>query len=152
MSEWFGTSLRRDPEDRRGLRERIDALVLERLEEAVDTAGLDLLAELRRLRREPPPVADSAEDRAEFQALVAGLLARLEAAIAAGLDADARGRLAPPEAADPGARGLAVQAALAKLLPDYWQRFESVRDEFAAEQKRLAAARPGLLGRLFGRP
>lgn len=152
MTNPFGTSLRRDPADPRGLRERIEAVLLERLEEAVDTACLELLVEARRARNLPPPVAGSTEDRAEFDRLVHAFLGRLEASITAGLGAEERRRLgpAPPGARDEGARLLAVQVSLARLLPDYWQRFEMVKNELAAEQTRPPRGRGGLLGRLFG--
>ncbi len=153
MTNPFGTSLRRDPADPRGLRDRIEAVILERLEEAVDTACLELLVEVRRARSLPPPVADSAEDRAEFDRLVLGFLGRLETSVTSGLAAEELRRLAPapPGARDEASRLLAVQVSLARLLPDYWQRFEAGKNEFAAEQKRLPPPGRGrLLGRLFG--
>jgi len=152
MTNPFGTSLRRDPADPRGLRDRIEAVLLERLEEAVDTACLELLVEARRARNLPPPVADSAEDRAEFERLVRVFLGRLKASITAGLGVEERRHLAPapPGTRDEGARLLAVQVSLARLLPDYWQRFEAVKNEFAAEQTLPPRGRGGLLGRLFG--
>jgi hypothetical protein len=149
MTNPFGTSLRRDPADPRGLRDRIEAVLLERLEEAVDTACLELLVEARRARNLPPPVADSAEDRAEFERLVRMFLRRLTASITAGLGVEERRHLAPG-ARDEGSRLLAIQVSLARLLPDYWQRFEAVKNEFAAEQTRPPRGRGGLLGRLFG--
>lgn len=152
MSGSFGTSLRRDPTDPRGLRARIDDLLLERLEDAIDTACLDLMVELRRERRLPMPVAGSAEDRAAFEALAAAFLARLAASLTAELTAEERERVAPPAGAgEETRRMIAVQVSLTKLLPDYWQRFETVKATFTLEQKQAAAARPGLLGLLFGR-
>ena len=74
----FGTSLRRDPGDARGLKARIDALILERLEEAIDAASLDLLVRIRRAGGRPLPVAESSEDREEFLALVLAFLRRLD--------------------------------------------------------------------------
>jgi len=152
VSRPFGTSLRRDAGDPRGLRARIEAVLLERLEEAVDAACLEVLVEVRRARHLPPPVADDAEDRAEFDRLVRAFLGRLEASVTVGLGPEERGHLAP---AAPGtgagtARLLADQAALATRLPDYWQRFETVKNEFAVEQKRLPPSREGRRGRLFG--
>ncbi len=153
MSAPFSTSLRRDPGDARGLKARIDALILERLEEATDAACLDLLAQIRRARGRPLPVADSTDDRAEFLALVLAFLGRLDTAVTSGLTEDQRGRLTPPPggATDDAARLIAIQVSLAKLMPDYWQRFEAVKDEFALEQKQVWAARPGFLWRLFGK-
>jgi len=155
VSRPFGTSLRRDPGDPRGLRARIEAVLLERLEEAVDAACLEVLVEARRARNLPPPVADDVEDRAEFDRLVGAFLGRLEASMRVGLGDEEGGRLA---SAAPGAGGgagtarlLADQASLATRLPDYWQRFETVKNEFAAEQKGLPPDRGGRRGRLFGR-
>ena len=153
MSASFGTSLRRDPGDSRGLKARIDALIMERLEEAIDAGCLDLLVQIRRERGRPLPVADNADDRAEFLALVLAFLGRLDTVITSGLTEDQRGRLTPPPggATDDAARLMAVQVSLAKLVPDYWQRFEVVKDEFASEQKQAWAARAGFLLRLFGK-
>ena len=153
MKRPFGTSLRRDAGDPRGLRARIEAVLLERLEEAVDAACLEVLVEVRRARHLPPPVADDAEDRAEFDRLVRAFLGRLEASVTVGLGPEERGHLAP---AAPGtgagtARLLADQAALAARLPDYWQRFETVKNEFAAEQTAFPPGRGGRSGRLLGR-
>ncbi|PYN10351.1 MAG: hypothetical protein DME06_14305 [Candidatus Rokuibacteriota bacterium] len=153
MTRPFGTSLRRDPGDPRGLRARIEAVLIERLEEAVDAACLEVLVEVRRARNLPPPVADDAEDRAEFDRLVRAFLGRLEAAVTVGLGAEERGRLAPaaPSTGAGPARLLADQAALATRLPDYWQRFETVKNEFAAEQTGFPPGRGGRSGRLLGR-
>ncbi len=131
MSNPFGTSLRRDPADPRGLRARIDALILERLEDAIDSACLDLLVELRRERNLPLPVADSAEDRTEFHGLAAAFLERLAVAITSRLTAEQRARLSParPEEGDEARRLIALQVSLSKLVPDYWQQFEAVKAE-----------------------
>jgi hypothetical protein len=147
----FGTSLRRDPGDPRGLRARIEAVLLERLEEAVDAACLELLVEARRARNLPPPVADDAEDRAEFDRLVGAFLSRLEASMRLGLGDAERGRLASAVPGAGTARLLADQASLAARLPDYWQRFETVKNEFAAEQKGLPPDRGARRGRVLGR-
>jgi len=151
VSRPFGTSLRRDPGDPRGLRARIEAVLLERLEQAVDAACLELLVEARRARNLPPPVADDVEDRAEFDRLVGAFLGRLEASMRVGLGDEEGGRLASAAAGAGTARLLADQASLATRLPDYWQRFETVKSEFAAEQKGLPPDRGGRRGRLSGR-
>lgn len=149
MSTPFGTSLRRDPSDPRGLKERIEALLRERLEDAIDTACLDLLVELRRARRLPMPESGSPEDRAEFDALVGAFLGRLEASLAPELPDEERSRQAagPAEAADGTSRLIAVQVALSRRLPDYWQRFEAIKAALVLEETQAAAGRPGLIGR-----
>jgi hypothetical protein len=150
----FGTSLRRNPADPRGLLERIDAVVRERLEEAVENVSIDCLVRLRKARSQPAPRAESAGDREEFQALVRDLLLHLRAGYLEGLAAEDLRRLTEAErapAADEVARLLEGQAALARALPDYWQRFEILRVSFL--QTRLAAPPPrrGRLDRLLGR-
>ena len=142
MSTPFGTSLRRDPSDPRGLKERIDALVRERLEDAIDTVCLDLLVERRRAHGRPMPAGGRAEDRGEFDGLVATFLGRLEASLAAELPDAERRRLAAggAEPADETRRLIAVQVSLSKRLPDYWQRFEETKNAFS--RARLAAAPP----------
>ncbi|MEK6666579.1 MAG: hypothetical protein AABZ20_09170 [candidate division NC10 bacterium] len=130
----MSTSLRRDPDDPRGLGERIEAVVTERLEEAVEFVCMDLLVQLRRAQGRPAPVAKSASDRQEFQGLVREWLLHLRGALLDGLlpeevrkvgqAEEARGREEIP-------RLLAGQVALARALPDYWQRFETLRAAFA---------------------
>lgn len=119
--------------DPRGLGERIDAAVAERLEEAVEFVCMDLLVQLRRAHGRPAPVAKSASDRQEFQGLVREWLLHLRGALLDGLPPEdvqkvsqaeeARGREEIP-------RLLAGQAALARTLPDYWQRFETLSAAF----------------------
>ncbi len=154
----FNTSLRRDASQPRDLIARVDAEVRDRIGEAVDSVCLGLMVESRRAQGLPAPAPDSARDRVEFDADVETFLARLGDEIPATLGEDQRQSLAiAAERAgqDRLARLLAVQVALAKLLPDYWQRFETVRA--AHEAGRLAGApptsggdRPGWLGRLLG--
>ena len=48
-------------------------------------------------------------------------------------------------------RLLGVHVALARELPDYWQRFETTRAAYTAERVGSGRERRGLLGRLFGR-
>jgi hypothetical protein len=87
------------------------------------------------------------------------LLADLERDLTAHLDAEQRRRLpAPPADADEEARSMSLQVALARMLPDYWQRFDAVRARYLAEPaaaQRAADASGsegrGLLARLFGR-
>ena len=98
-----------------------------------------------------------ARAREEFDASVEAFLARLGDEIAAALRPEqrevfdtARGRAS----GDRLARLLATQVALAKLVPDYWQRFEDVRAAWAADAGAPPASgrdRPGWLDRLLGR-
>jgi hypothetical protein len=146
----FGTSIRRDPDDTRGLKARIDALVLERLEEVVDNVCLEVMVEARRQAGRPTPVAESAEERRELEALVAEFLRRLHAGIRETVTPDERAELTP-SAPEDRAAFLAVHVTLAKRLPDYWQRFEQVRQAFVVEQRQGPAARAGFLRQLLGR-
>lgn len=145
------TGLRHAKDDARGLIERIDAQLAERIEEAVEMAALHLLVELRTHHHRPAPETDSRADREEFRTLADDLLAHLGRAFEADLSAELRSALvrARAEGADPRARELRVQVVLARQLPDYWQRFETQRAAHA--ELRLAAPLPpaGLLKRLF---
>jgi len=137
-----------------GLGERIDAAVEERLEEAVEFVCMDLLVQLRRAHGRPAPVAKSAGDRQEFQGLVREWLLHLRGALLDGLPPEevqkvsraeeARGREEIP-------RLLAGQVALARGLPDYWQRFETLSAAFIETRLSAPPANPGFLGRLFRR-
>jgi hypothetical protein len=145
------TGLRHGTDDPRGLMERIDAQLAERIEEAVEMAALHLLVELRKRHNRPAPETDSRPDREEFQALAGDLLTHLGRAFEAGLDADRRGELERARAVgtDPRARDLRGQIFLARQLPDYWQRLETYRAAHA--EGHLAGPPPaaGFLKRLF---
>ena len=145
------TGLRHGTDDPRGLIERIDAQLAERIEEAVEMAALHLLVELRKRHNRPAPETDSRADREEFQALAADLLVYLGRAFETGLTAERRPELerARGEGADPRARKLRGQIFLARQLPDYWQRLEIHRAAHA--EAHLAAPPPttGFLKRLF---
>lgn len=113
-----------------GLAARIDAELRARIEDAVDYACLDTMVAARRAQNARPPVADDPADREEFMARVAAFLERLRIEIARGLDDEQRRRLGASIAASPAGdvpAAIAVQVALAKTLPDYWQRFDAVR-------------------------
>ena len=94
---------------------------------------MDLLVQLRRAHGRPAPAAKSAGDRQEFQGLVHEWLLHLRGALLDGLPPEevqkvsraeeARGREEIP-------RLLAGQVALARVLPDYWQRFETLSAAF----------------------
>jgi hypothetical protein len=156
--ESFNTSLRRGSGEPRDLIARVDAEVRDRIGEAVDFVCLDVMVQSRQACGRPAPAPDSAGDRAEFDASVEAFLARLGEQLPAALDPEQR---APFEAAAGGATGdrlarlLAAQVALAKLLPDYWQRFETVRAAYAAESGDATPPsggdRPRWLDRLLGR-
>ena len=146
------TGLRHGTDDPRGLRERIEAQLTERIDEAVEMAALHLLVELRKRHDRPAPESDSRDDRDEFTALAADLLAYLGEAFAAELGVDQRRELdnASAGAADARARGLSGQVFLSKRIPDYWQRFETHRAAHA-EARLNSPDRPGgLFKRLFG--
>jgi hypothetical protein len=155
----FNTSLRRDPGQPRDLIARVDAEVQNRIAEAVDFVCLEVMVQSRQARGLPAPAPDSTRDRAEFEARVEMFLAKLGDDVAAVLDEAQRQSLATAARRagnDHVARLLAVQATLAKLLPDYWQRFEEVRAAYGAQPQAPDPApasgrdRPGWLGRLLG--
>lgn len=140
------------PGQPRDLRALVDAEIRERIEDAVDHGVLDIMVEARRRRGRPAPAADSASDRAEFEAEVRALLEHLAAQLEPALDArqrdqadEALGRAGR----DPMGRLLARQIALAKALPDYWQRFDTARQAYAAQRLQSGSERRGLLGRLL---
>jgi len=154
MTSPFGTSLRRNPDDPRGLRERIDAQIRERLEEAVDAVCLDLLVQLRKKHGRPLPEEKNAEDRKEFDRLVREFLAYLRTAYWTALSEPQQGVVARAETragSEELQRLTGIQVALAKLLPDYWQRFEASRAAFVQERLEAPPPKRGLLDRLLGR-
>lgn len=150
---FFSTSLRRDPGQPADLAARIDAQLRERLEEAVDFVCLEAMVAQRRARGLPAPAADSARDREELARGVRAFLDHLCSSVAAGLTPEQMRKLeaAQTGAGDETARLLAVQVALARELPDYWQRFEAGWAAWAAEGVGSGGEGRGLLGRLFGR-
>jgi len=135
------------PGDPRGLGERIEAAVEERLEEAVEFVCMDLLVQLRRAHGGPAPVAKSASDRQEFQRLVGEWLLHLRGALLDGLPREEVQKVSQAEEArgrEEIPRLLAGQAALARALPDYWQRFETLRAAFAQARLTTRPRRSGL--------
>lgn len=131
----------------------------ERLEEAVDYVCLEALVRARRAGGLPAPAADNAADRREYTEHVRAFLTLLERDLGSHLTAEQRGRLpAAPPAADEEGRLMSVQVALARLLPDYWQRFDAARARYLAEPASprvpdggSGSEGRGLLARLFGR-
>ena len=124
---------------------RIEHEVRERLEEAIDFVCLEALVNARRASGGPAPVADNAADRADYQAHVAAFLRRLASELRAADVSAARAI----EGND--AQLLARQVALARTLPDYWQRFELVSARYLAEPAASGSQGRSRLARLFGR-
>ena len=148
----------RHPDRSHGLATRIELEVRERLEEAVDYVCLEALVRSRRARDLPAPAADNDADRREYAERVRAFLGQLERELGAELDAEQRRRLAAaPAATDEESRLMSLQVALARSLPDYWQRFDAARARFLAEPASTPPADGsggegrGLLARLFGR-
>ena len=144
--------LRHGTNDPRGLLERIEAQLGERIEEAVEMAALELLVEHRKRYQRPAPASDSQADREEFQALSGDLLGYLREAFTAELPTERRAALAQAETSGSGERERALrgQVFLARHLPDYWQRFEAHRAAHAEARLSAPPPPPGLLKRLFG--
>jgi hypothetical protein len=154
MSEWpLRGAFPHQHGDARGLMERIEAQLRERIEEALEMAALKLMVDARAHTGRPAPESTSPTDRAEFEATTRALLERLRESFAGELTDDVRARLDQTEAAagDGPARLLAGQVFLARRLPDYWQRFERYQRE-DAERYLSEASRSGWLKRLFGAP
>jgi hypothetical protein len=124
-------------QDPRGLVERIEAQIRDRIEEAVEMTGLKLLVDLRARDGRPAPVTSSEADRKEFEAIAVDLLSYVSAAFGADLDEAARDEIQHAETRHQGERDrlLAGQVYLARRLPDYWQRLE--RHEAAYVKIRL---------------
>jgi hypothetical protein len=154
----------RHPDRAHDLGTRIDMEVRERLEEAVDFVCLEALVQARRQRGLPPPAADNAADRRDYLTNVSAFLTLLQRELTTDLTADQRGRLggAVAAAANDQTQLVTTQVALARLLPDYWQRFDAVRARYldaaacdagaaSAEIDESGRERRGLLARLFGR-
>ena len=135
----------RHPDRAANLHSRIEHEVRERLEEAIDFVCLEALVKARRTAGGTAPVADSAADRAEYQVHVAAFLRRLTAEIAATDSSPAKDGVAADSEL------LARQVTLARTMPDYWQRFETVSARYLAEPPASGSERRGLLARIFGR-
>jgi hypothetical protein len=136
--------------DPRGLIERIQAQLRDRIEEAVEMAALDLLVNLRRRDGRPAPESSSTADRKEFEDTARRLLAHLGEAFRAEASEAQRADLARAEAkAEDGRRLIEGQVFLARQLPDYWQRFEQHRTAYARARLESPPARAGWLGRLL---
>jgi hypothetical protein len=143
----------RHPDRSHDLGTRIELEVRERLEEAVDYVCLEALVRARRARGLPPPAADNPADRRAYEANVLAFLHLLRLEVTVSLSPEQQQRVARPAATpdDEQARLLAVQVALARQLPDYWQRFEAISTRYLAEPDPPSRGEGGLLARLFGR-
>ena len=76
MSEWpVHGAFPHQHGDARGLMERIQAQLRDRIEEAVEMAALKLMVDLRAAAGRPAPESTSAADRSEFEAGSRALLA-----------------------------------------------------------------------------
>jgi hypothetical protein len=152
MSEWPLRGAFPHPHgDARGLIERIEAQLRDRIEEAIEMAALKLMVDTRAQTGRPAPESTSAADRSEFETSSRALLLRLRERFLADLPADLRADFDRAEAAveDGPPRPLAGQVFLARHLADYWQRFERFQLEDA--QARLAdRPKPGWMRRLLG--
>jgi len=149
---FFNTSLRRSGGQPRDLLARVDMEITERLEEAVDFVCLDAMVQRRRARQLPEPAADSDEDRAEFNGRVDTFLDRLRRDVALDAPPELQAKIEEALARAGGERVrqlLAIQVVLAKELPDYWARFDTIRLAYTAEDDGSGGERRGLLGRLF---
>ena len=153
---FFNTSFRRDPQQPRDLHARIDAQLVERIEDAVDLVCLDALVQARRASGLAAPAADSQTDRTEFTASVQAFLGRLEHELLRDLPEAEQQRLRQAASVSTAPRELSIQVALARALPQYWQRFDEIREAYTAQY--VAAGGPpesrgkprSALGRLFG--
>lgn len=130
---FFSTSFRRDPQQPRDLHARIDAQLVERIEEAVDFVCLDALVRTRRARGGAEPAADNETDRQEFRVSVEAFLARLERELLRELPQAQQQRI-KQRATGSGADALVMkQVGLARELPHYWQRFDEIREAYTAQ-------------------
>ena len=138
----------RDP---RGLAERIEAQLAERIAEAVDMAALKLMVELRQHHGRPAPETSNDADRQEFERLSADVLAHLHGAFQTELSGADRAELDRAEAVakDLRERYLSGQVLLARRLSDYWQRFEIHQAQFAESRLAAPPKKDGWLTRLF---
>ena len=148
----FPGAFRHQHQDPRGLVERIEAQLRERLEEAVEMAGLKLMVDLRSRHGRPAPATTSTADRKEFEAITADLLVDLRAAFHAELEAAEQAELSQAEAGHEAEheRLIAGQVYLARHLPDYWQRFERYRAAYSTRRLAEPIGKSGWLGRLLG--
>jgi hypothetical protein len=137
--------------DPRGLAERIEAQLRERIEEAVEMAGLKLMVDLRERHHRPAPETSSEADRREFEQITTELLQRVRDAFRTELGPETRAEMDAAAANAQGTRAcaLAGHVFLARRLPDYWQRFDAHQADYARQQLEAPEPKRGWLGRLF---
>jgi hypothetical protein len=140
-------------DDPRGLVERIEAQLRDRLTEAVDMAGLKLMVDLRQRQGRPAPETSSDADRREFEQIASDLLTHLHDSFSSELATKQRGDFDRAEAAHPKLpeKLLAGQVFLARRLPNYWQRFEAHVAEYEKARLDAPGSGSGWLSKLFGR-
>jgi hypothetical protein len=140
-------------DDPRGLVERIEAQLGDRITEALDMAGLKLMVDLRQRQGRPAPETSSDADRREFEQIVSNLLAHLRDAFSGELAAQQRAEFERAEDAQSklADKLLASQVFLARRLPDYWQRFEAHVAEYEKTRLDAPGSGSGWLSKLFGR-
>lgn len=143
----------RHPDRSHDLGTRIEIEVRERLEEAVDYVCLEALVRARRAAGLPAPAADNAEDKRAYTDNVLAFLRLLHRDLAPDLTAEQQRKVAAaaPARGDEQGRLVATQVALARLLPDYWARFEAISTRYLDTPGASGGEGRGLLGRLFGR-
>ena len=78
--------------DPRGLVERIEAQLRERIVEAVELAGLKLMVDLRQRQGRPAPETSSEADRSDFEQTAVALLSHVGSAFRDELAAEERRR------------------------------------------------------------
>jgi hypothetical protein len=145
---------RTPPGQPRDLQALIEMEMRERIREAADHVSLDVMVRRRQRGGLPAPSPDSATDREEFEAGVAAFLQHLVGALTASLPVEDRRRVdeaASRAGEERTTRLVAAHVVLARTLPDYWQRFDAVRQAYRGEEHASGGDRRGLLGRLFGR-
>jgi hypothetical protein len=140
-------------DDPRGLVERIEAQLRDRITEALDMAGLKLMVDLRQRQGRPAPETSSDADRREFEQIVSQLLTHLHDTFSSDLAAEQRIEFERAEDAQskPADKLLAGQVFLARRLPDYWQRFEAHVAEYERTRLDAPGSGSGWLSKLFGR-
>jgi hypothetical protein len=139
------------PGQPRDLLALIEGELRERLEDAVDAVGVDVMVQRRRAQGLPPPVSDSASDREEFAREVRAFLERLSTELLRDATPELARKAAQAAPGDEPTRLLATQVVLARALADYWQRFETIRRAYMAERVGSGGDRRGLMRRLFRR-